>query len=206
MPQSSFTEEPCSGNGLRRACRGMTIIELVIALAIVAILAGISLPALTTTLRRSKVNSTRAEMTAIGKSMRAYAEDRGFDSSDFASGRWPDEHAGAGSYPTILGDELESDTDGTGWNPVLRQGWNGPYITGESVETQPTGVGTPATVRSYQIDAWDRYYVYRNRDATGGAVGSEDAVRVVELISGGPDRTMNTEDDLSLTVYRGPVH
>ena len=185
--------------------RGLTIIELLVAVAIVAIWAGISVPALSTTLKRSKVNSTRAEMDAIGKSMRAYAEDRGFDSSDLASWARPDEHTGAGSYPTVLGDELENDHDGVGLEPCAAAGLERPYITGEpwtpgrrtSVPRRPS-----APIRSMpgSLLRLSQSRCNRRRRRAG------DAVRVVELISGGPDRTINTEDDLSMTVYRGPVH
>jgi type II secretory pathway pseudopilin PulG len=200
MASPIVSPAPCA------ARRGITVIETLVAVAILAILAGISVPALSTSLQRSKINSTRAEMAAIGNAMRAYARDRGFDASDPERGRWPAEHPGSGSYPSVLGDELEVDPEGQGWNPALRRGWNGPYLIGEALTIEPADDGAETAVRSYQVDAWNRYYLYRNRDGSGGTVDSGDSLRVVEVRSGGPDRTLSTDDDLEMTVYQGPIH
>ena len=187
--------------------RGLTLVELIVALAVMAILGGISVPVVTRQLEKSKISSTRQEMSDLGKSLRAYASDVGFDPSAVTWGRFPAEATGSGAYRTILGSDLEVNSTGTTWNAALRKGWNGPYISPERVKTDPDGRGTEADLPGYQIDGWGRYYVYRNRNASGGRVRWSDAERVVTLISGGPDRNPSTvSDNITLVVYQGAIH
>ena len=68
------------------------------------------------------------------------------------------------------------------------------------MSTDAAGLGAPVTVRSYQVDAWDRFYVYRNE----GGLGAE---RTVTLQSGGPDRDPATVgDNIDVIVFRGPTY
>ncbi|MEZ4649101.1 MAG: prepilin-type N-terminal cleavage/methylation domain-containing protein [Candidatus Eisenbacteria bacterium] len=187
--------------------RGLTMIEIIVVLAVMAVLAGISVPVATRQLEKSKIHATRQEMSDLSKSLRAYGSDVGFDPSDVRWGRFPAETAGTGAYRTILGTDLEVNATGTTWNPALRKGWNGPYISPERVRADPDGQGSEANVPGYQVDGWGRYYVYRNRNASGGRVRNGDVERVVTLTSGGPDRDPSTaSDNITLVVYRGMIH
>jgi prepilin-type N-terminal cleavage/methylation domain-containing protein len=259
---------------------GFTLIEILVAIAILAVLAGVALPVYNHVSVKAKISATKSEMKNIAKAIRAYAKDMPYDPKKPRWGRFPPEAPGEDGYPTVLGldleewsgssggsvsgkgrwfgisksskgkkergheedehgEEEEEDEDddhhdgkdeerhddddegdspgdgggsgswgsGTGWDPVLRQGWNGPYLVGDLEVTDADGDGEPEKVRSYQVDAWGRYYIYTNRDPDGKLVGLGTKTRVVRLVSGGPDRDPSTEDDnITLTIYRGPIY
>ncbi len=184
----------------RRARAGFTLTEVLVAVAVLAVLAGAAVPVTGKVLRAGRISATKQEMAGLAKAIRAYGTDYGHSPARLMWGRFPAENTGGGAYPAILGRDLEEDLAGVGWDLAYRQGWNGPYIQGEDVTTDAAGVGTPVTVRSYQIDAWDRYYVYRNQGGTG-------AERTVSLVSGGPDRDPATAaDNIEVIIFRGPVY
>ncbi|MBU1702398.1 MAG: prepilin-type N-terminal cleavage/methylation domain-containing protein [Candidatus Eisenbacteria bacterium] len=186
---------------------GMTMIELIVAVAILAVLAGVSIPVTQGVLRKAKINSTKSEMASLSRSILTHAKDVGYKPARVEWGRFPSEKAGNGKYKTILGADLEEDLFSLGWDPVTRRGWNGPYVTGETVNGDADGDGNEDTARSYQIDGWGRYYIYSNRDGKGNTVGLNDEERVIILISGGPDMDPQTTDDnITLEVFRGPIY
>lgn len=190
---------------MRRAA--FTMVELLVALAVLAVLAGVAVPVTMQQLGKAKRQSTRSEMDHVAEAIRAYAADRGYDPKSPRWGRFPPEVKGKGKYATILGPDLEVDASGAGWHPVLRKGWNGPYITSERTRTDADGKGAALDVAAYQVDGWGRYYIYRNRNGSGSAVKKSDAERVVTLTSGGPDRDPSTAaDNVVLTIYRGPIY
>ena len=190
-----------------RGRAGFTLIEVLVAAAILAVLAGVSIPVVAAISRKAKVAATKSEMAGVAKALRTYAKDVGFKPSRVKWGRFPPEARGKGKYKTILGLDLEKDTGGVGWDPVARRGWNGPYLAGETTSADADGDGRPETVRDYQVDAWGRYYIYLNRDDGGHFVGKKDKTRVVRLVSGGPDHDPGTAgDNIELTVFRGPIY
>ena len=191
---------------MRRSAPGFTMIELIVAVTILVILAGASVPVYNAVSRKARVGATKSEMSHIAEALRAYARDVGFAPDRLKWGRFPPEATGKGKYPTILGMDLEEDKGKFGWDPVLRKGWNGPYLAGEVETTDADGDGKPEAVRSYQVDAWGRYYIYTNRDEKGKFVGAKSKMRIVRLVSGGPDRNPSTgEDNIELTIFQGPV-
>ena len=178
---------------------GFTMIEILVAVSVLVILAGIALPVSSKVVRSARISATQREMAGLAEALRAYGKDYGQAAARPQWGRFPPESAGGGAYATILGRELETDVDGVGWNLVYRQGWSGPYIEGNDETADPTGSGTSASVRSYQADAWGRYYIYANQIA-----GAE---RSVTLLSGGPDRDPSTApDNIRVLVFRGPTY
>lgn len=186
---------------------GLTMIELLVTLAVLAVLSGIAVPVVTHQLEKSKANSTRSEMGNLGKALRAYASDVGFDPNDVVAGRFPPEVPGPGRYRTILGADLEINQTGSGWNAALHKGWNGPYVSPERIHCDPSGDGSETDVAAYLVDGWGRYYIYLNRNPQGRRVRSSDSERVITLVSGGPDRDpRTTADNTTLVVYRGSVH
>jgi len=186
---------------------GFTLVEILVALAVMAVLAGISIPVTAHQLNKAKTNSTRKEMSGIGESIRAYATDVGFDPGAVIWGRFPAEVKGPGKYKTILGLELLESPAGSAWNAALRKGWNGPYVSPDQVRTSPDGQAAESNVLSYQVDGWGRYYVYRNRNAAGKKVKKTDTEREITLISGGSDRNPSTAaDNITVIVYRGAIY
>lgn len=187
--------------------QGFTMIEIVVAVAVVLVLASVAMPVTTRTLRKGAISATKSELAAVGKALLAYAGDYRLTASDVKWGRFPAEQTGLGGASTVLGSDLESDLAGQGWNPVLRQGWNGPYLTAQPERCDADGDGTVDVVRSFQVDAWGRYYRYRNRTPGGGFVTSMSDTRVVTVESGGPDRNLATAgDNVVYEVYTGRAY
>ncbi len=179
--------------------RGFTLTEILAAVAILAVLAGIAVPVTARVVRAGRISATKQEMAGLARALRAYGEDYGHSPERALWGRFPPECAGAGAYGSVLGRELEEDVAGAGWDMAYRKGWNGPYVQGENEAADASGTGVAAVVRSYQVDAWGRYYLYRN-EASGLTA------RTVTLTSGGPDRNLATAgDNLTVEVYRGPA-
>jgi prepilin-type N-terminal cleavage/methylation domain-containing protein len=192
---------------LQQHSPGMTMVELIVAVAIIAVLAGVSIPVTQGLMRKAKVSATKSEMSSLSKSILTHAKDVGYKPARVQWGRFPSEASGSGSYTPILSVGLEEDTFSVGWDPVTRRGWNGPYVTSEVVTGDANGDGTEDTALSYQVDAWGRYYIYKNRDGNGNSVGLNDDERVITLTSGGSDVDPTTTDDnITLVIFRGPVY
>lgn len=191
----------------RRSERAFTLIEVLVAAAILAVLAGVAVPVATGISRKAKVAATKSEMASLAKALRAHGTDVGFDPKKVAWGRFPAEVKGKRAYATILGADLDEDAAGIGWDPVARSGWNGPYMSSDLVSADADGDGKDETIRSYQADAWGRYYVYTNRDGNGKPVKTGAPLRVVRLLSGGPDLDPATAaDNIELSVYKGKIY
>lgn len=190
-----------------RSSAGMTLVELLVAVAVLAILAGAAVPVSGRIMRTTREAAAKREMAAIAEALRAYAQDRAFSPDHMRWGRFPPEVSGTGAYETILGRDLEEDLHRVGWDLRLMQGWNGPYIRSDAVTADAGGDGSAQTVRGHQVDPWGRYYIYRNRHASGGFVSSVSDERVVTLLSGGPDRDPRTSsDNIETVVYRGKAY
>lgn len=191
----------------RREADGFTMVEMITVVAILVVLAGISVPVGSRLLSKGAISATKTEQAALGKALLAYAQDFNYDGTGVQWGRFPAETAVGGGAATVLGTELESDLAGQGWDPVLRHGWNGPYLTAQPETVDGDGDGATEALRSYQVDAWGRYYRYRNRRDDGAFVTSTSDTRVVTLESGGPDRNFNTAgDNLVYQVYSGRAY
>lgn len=180
-----------------RANAAFTTVEIVVAVAILLVLGGIAVPVTAGVMAKAKRNATRNEMAGVARALHGWARDMGLRPAALASGRYPASVVAAGAYNRRLSLDLEQDLSGAGYDLVLRRGWSGPYIGGQDERTDADGNGSTDTVRNYQVDAWGRWYDYRNSAAAG--------TRTVTLTSGGPDRQLATAaDNLVEEVYRGP--
>ena len=91
----------------RRTQHGFTLLELVIAVAIVAILAGVTAPALFRHVADAKISATRSELASLALALESYA-------------------LAVGSYPTTQ-DGLDALAAAP---PALTASWRGPYLKG----------------------------------------------------------------------------
>ena len=64
--------------------RGFTLIEVIVAVAVVAILASIALPMATAIEDRARVDATRSELAGLSEALRSYFEDNGAFPADLA--------------------------------------------------------------------------------------------------------------------------
>jgi general secretion pathway protein G len=82
-------------------CRGFSLIELIVVVAILAVIAGTALPVVGKSLTRGKIADTRAELAALAPAIGNHFEDTGIFPPTFA--------------------DLEQNASGTA-------GWTGPYL------------------------------------------------------------------------------
>ncbi|MBI5847998.1 MAG: prepilin-type N-terminal cleavage/methylation domain-containing protein [Nitrospirae bacterium] len=171
---------PCGGSDTvpHSGHRGFTLIEVVVVMAIIAVLTGIMVPFIYRIWESTEVDTTRERMTDLKKAMVGdpklvqngvrthfgFVGDNGQLPSTISN---PDF---GGNY-TISNDLL------TG-APMLYPNWKGPYM--------PAGYD----VSTYKKDAWGRHFIY-----TVTTVGSRRVA--ASLISAGPDGTLGTSDDIS---------
>jgi len=123
----------------RSSERGYTLIEMILVLAIIAILAGVAVSFLQRGVDTARIEETKQEMKTI---VRAIA-----GNPDLVTGgrRLDFGYLGdIGAFPSTLGD-LKS-------NPGGFTTWDGPYLSGELA---PSGADT-----AYLLDAWGQAYVY----------------------------------------------
>lgn len=147
--------------------KGFTLIEMVVVLAVVAILAAILTPTIARNIQDAKLTRATNEAQVIGAAMASFFKDVGrWPTSDGAAAGLPNVlaliHGGAGDDPaaTTGGAAWDKDTvaattdtlenhlvandpggaanDYTVWTNATKIGWNGPYI-GE-IKADPWGV------------------------------------------------------------------
>jgi len=180
--------------------RGLSIAEMAVAVAVGAVLICIAIPVGLKEYGRTRVESTRTEMAAVAHALQEAARQH---APEAPWGRFPAEHPGTGSYRSVLGPEANA--LGDEWHPA-RRGSSRSTLDTHGRRGDAFGTGEVVELPEYQLDAWRRAYLYRNRAESGERVGPRDTIRVVELISGGPDRDPATaEDNIRILVYRGPV-
>ncbi|MCP4219056.1 MAG: prepilin-type N-terminal cleavage/methylation domain-containing protein [bacterium] len=178
---------------MNRQADGFTLIEVVITMAVVAILAAILVPAIANNIESARYARAQGDIATIGKSIVQFRQDLS---------RWPVFNA-AGNGAAIL--------TGPGTIPAAAAGgtWQGrtPLVTLDfhmvtGLFTAPNGYnrgpstdGTPASNGPYYsqtpTDPWGSAYMVNALNLPGGS--AENLTRRVFVLSAGTDRETDTD-------------
>jgi prepilin-type N-terminal cleavage/methylation domain-containing protein len=164
--------------------RGLTLVEIVVVVAILAILAGAIVPIVSHYAAESKVTATQASLAAVRDAIMGTTNAPGYLGD-------------VGQLPTTMKDLLVQPTGVQSFNRDTNSGWHGPYLlnaTGTYPRNDAYGqVGDPAI-----LDAWGNAIVLQVPTA-----GSTPAINAAfaRLVSAGQngvlDTPLNTLDGLS---------
>jgi len=141
MNPHPFQNSRCRPHRPRPGQRGVTLVELVVAILIVAVLAAILFPAFGKVLRASRATACQGNLRQIGAGLTAYASDHG---------RTIPGYRDAKTWGELLAE----------WNPGFgssqkNQSFNPVYRCPENrVQTRGVGAGTGETQTSYAINGY----------------------------------------------------
>jgi len=171
-----------------------TLLEVVAAIALVAILAGIALGSIQGTLQRTGIARARIELSALARALEEYKR---------RHGDYPRSRPGAGlTAPEVAGSELET-ADGSAVLFAALTGWPGPtgpidapgrgpaLIDPSKFARQATSSAGTTTAANAFIDPWGNRYRYHYPGASRALPGVERALSApgpaYVLFSAGPD-------------------
>lgn len=154
--------------------KGFTLLEIIVVLAIVGILAGVTATMGFSLLNRAREKATFEEIKEIYKAIMGNPE---LGTFGFVGdmGRLPDDLTELVDKTGQPDYDIKSTMDGTEDNNGIKWGWNGPYL---NIGVDP---------ESYNNDAWGNPYAYNN--ITG------------KITSNGTDDTPDTSDDITYPPY-----
>jgi len=121
-------------NTRRTATAGFTLIEIVLAITVMGIVAGVVFQQVSKYLRRSRIKTTRLTLRTVQGDIQSF-------------------HTDTGSYPTVLAELIERPTD-----EKISRRWDGPYLDKEPMdawnnelvyELNPKGTKPP-----YELYSW----------------------------------------------------
>jgi len=177
-----------------RAKQGFTLIELLTVIAIIGILAGLLLPALSAAREKAKIARAQTEVKGIATAWKTYFNEYG---------KWP---CDANNCP--IGSSVSAAENGTGipfnhWFVSMMQGSannDPPYL---AARDNPKGIPflqipTKAIINGDYVDPWGNAYLmlfdkdYDNVVKTAGGVTNN-----VIVWSLGPDKVDHTKDDVT---------
>lgn len=165
----------------RRRCTGLTLLELVVVVAILAVLAGMIIPLGAGQVQKARFAATKTNLLLIRDAIMGTPDKPGF-------------YSDTGQFPVTLKDLFVNPFASTDplatFNRDTGRGWHGPYLipSGSSYPNNFTNTytaGDPAI-----LDAWGQPIVIQIPDPTQfGTAASQSFIR---LISAGPDGTVET--------------
>ena len=189
--------------------RGFTLIELAVVLAIIAILAAVLTPMVTTYLEQARVARAQADLRTISDSVRLYQRDSGrypiYDSAgdytaDHAGGKavigasggtGPSDGAGGNSWSlssqlatTSLELYLNNNYSGISGNSFPKVSFNGPYIP--TVDSDPWGNKYLLTAGNLSRSSTNHAYVL-SAGPNGTIETPRDVATGASLTAGGDD-------------------
>ncbi len=175
--------------------KGFTLIEMVVVLAVVAILAAILVPTIAKNIQDANITRAQNETQVIAAAMASFYKDLG---------RWPTEDGTDGNMDNDLNllytdDGAQPADDGNGaWNTTTPAGEFEDHL----VVNDPNGDGTPNQANEYPTTGKWRWRGPYLADITQDPFGCRYACNVqylwntitnaVYVLSAGPDRTWNT--------------
>ncbi len=167
---------------------GFTLIEVVIVMAVVAVLAGAITPFAIQMVGARREVAARKELQSLKKAVIGEAK-KTVHGEEFTFGFVGD----IGNVPDSL-DRLKTigSLPANAFNTTkdLGAGWNGPYIMEEFGG-------------DFKDDPWGTDYSYSTASGTNADLGVD---YLATITSAGPDRTLSTSDDLSVEILKPEVH
>jgi prepilin-type N-terminal cleavage/methylation domain-containing protein len=159
----------------RRA--GLTLVELAVVLAIVAVLAGFLVPQVSRFAADARRTAALATLVRLRDAIAGTEQTPGFEAD---VGRPPGKLADLLANPFAPGDPLAA------WDPARRMGWRGPYVVGVGGYD---AAGDPAI-----LDPWGSPVVLQF-PAPGSYSDPADRDAFARLVSAGPDGVLQTPAD-----------
>lgn len=136
-------------HGRRATSAGFTLLEMIIAVTIMAVLAAAAIPVTSTVVAYHMRKATRAELSVLSEACGEYFRD-------------------TGRLPATIADLIDPLPGNA--PPARAAGWAGPYLPGETVDPI-------SQLSGYEVDAWSRAYVLRaNGDLLALQSAGDDAV------------------------------
>lgn len=182
----------------RYRARGMTLVELVVVLVIIAAIAGLAITVVGSTAEEGREQATRVSMTnmrsAIDGPYRLHV----------------------GTQPESIADLLRKPAAVPLFNPATQRGWNGPYVRAPIARYVVGPVGLP-TDENYVsetftddygvdgdlaiLDGYGRPIVLQVPDVDANDVYSASELRLARLVSAGVNGVVDTPRDTPLSDF-----